>query len=138
MLISEPLPLVRVYLEVLDEQLRTQGGAQRGLSRLQRHWLGFCLMGMMITESFCWARFERASAGWYSARALTWMFRCAKLPWRWLLQTSVTVVLQRYGISQEVLILDEVTNPRAKVTERIGYAHKIKPLARVALLTAKD
>lgn len=126
MLISEPLPFVRAYLEALDEQLRTHCGAQRGLSRLQRHWLGFCLMGMMITESFCWARFERASAGRYSARALTWMFRCAKLPWSWLLQTSVTVVLQRYGISQGVLILDDVTNPRAKVTERIGYAHKIK------------
>jgi len=72
----------------------------------------------LTTESFCWARFERASAGRYSARALTWMFRCAKLPWSWLLQTSVTVVLQRYGISQGVLILDEVTNLCAKITIR--------------------
>jgi hypothetical protein len=126
MLISEPLPFVRAYLEALDEQLRSYRGTQRGLSRLQRHWLGFCLMGMMITESLCWARFERFSAGRYSAWALTWMFRHAKVPWRWLLRVSVTVVLQRYGIRQGVLILDDVTNPRAKVTERIGYAHKIK------------
>ena len=126
MLISEPLPFVRAYLEVLDEQLRAQGGERRGLSRVQRHWLGFCLMGMMLTESLCWARFERASAGRYSAGALTWMFRRAKLPWRWLLRVSVTVVLQRYGITQGVLVVDDVINPRAKVTERIGYAHKLK------------
>lgn len=67
MLISEPLPFVRAYLEALDEQLRTYRGGQCGLSRLQRHWLGFCLMGLLIIESLCWARFERASAGRYSA-----------------------------------------------------------------------
>ena len=126
MLISEPLPFVCAYLKALDEQLRSYRGTQRGLSQLQRHWLGFCLMGMMITESLCWARFERFSAGRYSAWALTWMFRHAKVPWRWLLRVSVTGVLQRYGIRQGVLILDDVTNPRTKVTERIGYAHKIK------------
>lgn len=81
MLISEPLPFVRTYLDVLDEQLRRYHGRARGLSRIQPHWLGFCLRGMRVTESLCWARFERASGGQYSARALTWMFRCAKLPW---------------------------------------------------------
>lgn len=126
MLISEPLPFVRAYLEALDEQLRRVGGERGGLSRLQRHWLGFCLMGMMITESLCWARFERASAGGYSAGALTWMFRRAKLPWSGLLRMSLTVVLARYGIRQGALILDDVINPRAKVTQRIGYAHKLK------------
>src|SRR5512144_1872708 len=126
MLISEPLPFVRTYLETLDEQLRTYRSGQRGLSRQQRHWLGFCLMGMMLTESLCWARFERFSAGQYSAWALTWMFRHAKVPWQWLLRVRVTVVLQRYGIRQGVLILDDVINPRAEVTERIGYSHKLK------------
>lgn len=126
MLISDPLPFVRAYLEALDEQLRRVGGDQGGLSRVQRHWLGFCLMGMMLTESLCWARFERASAGSYSAGALSWMFRHAKLPWSWLLRTSVTLVLARYGIRQGVLVLDDVINPRAKVTARIGYAHKLK------------
>lgn len=126
MLMSEPLPFVRAYLEALDAQLRRAGGGQGGLSRRQHHWLGFCLMGMMVTESLCWARFERASAGHYSAAALTWMFRRAKLPWSWLLRTSVTVVLARYGMTRGVLVLDDVINPRAKVTARIGYAHKLK------------
>lgn len=126
MLISEPLPFVRAYLAALDAQLRVCSGARRGLTRLQRHGLGFCLMGLLITESLCWARFERASAGRYSARALTWMFRRAKLPWSWLLRVSATVVLQRYGIRHGVLILDDLTNPRAKVTARSAYAHKLK------------
>jgi hypothetical protein len=126
MLISEPLPFVRAYLEALDEQLQRSRGSQRGLSRLQRHWLGFWLMGMMLTESLCWARFERAGLGRYSADALSWMFRRAKLPWGWLLRVSVQVVLARYGIGWGVLILDDVSNPRAKVTRRIGYAHKLK------------
>src|SRR5512144_360411 len=120
MLISEPLPFVRAYLETLDEQLRPDRSDQRGLSRRQRHWLGFCLMGMMITQSLCWARFERFSAGRYSAWALRWMFRHANLPWRWLWRGSVTLVWQRYGIRQGVLILEDLTNPGAKVTERIG------------------
>ncbi|HJW29871.1 MAG TPA: hypothetical protein VJ508_11600, partial [Saprospiraceae bacterium] len=60
--------------------------------RALRHWLGFCLMGMMLTESLCWARFERAGLGRYSADALSWMFRRAKLPWGWLLRVSVQVV----------------------------------------------
>ncbi len=126
MLISEPLPFVQAYLEALDEQLRVCSPRRRGLSRLQRHWLGFCLMGMMVTASLCWARFERASAGRYSQAALSWMFRRAKLPWSWLLRASVTVVLRRYGIGRGLLAVDDVTNPRAKVTSRIGYAHKIK------------
>lgn len=54
------------------------------------------------------------------------MFHHAKLPWSWLLRVSVTVVLHRYGIGQGVLIVDDVTNPRAQVTERIAYAHKLK------------
>ena len=126
MLFGEPLPFVCAYLEQLDEQLRVQGGPHRGLSRLQRHWLSFCLMGMMMTESLCWARFERASAGRYSAAALTWMFRHAKLPWGWLLRVSVRVVLHRYGITGGVLIIDDVANPRAKVTRHIAYTHKLK------------
>lgn len=126
MLIRQPLPFIPAYLEALDEQLRTLDGAGRGLSRLQRQWLGFCLMGIMITESLCWARFERAGLGWYSADALSGMFRCAKLPWSGLLRVSVQVVLARYGLHGGVLVVDDVINPRAKVTRRIGYAHKLK------------
>lgn len=115
MLISEPLPFVRAYLDVLDEQLRRYHGRSRGLSRIQRHWLGFCLMSMMVTESLCWARSERASGGRYSARALTWMFR--------LRQAALERVItrQRDGSAGPlrdpgggVLVAD---NPRAKVAQ---------------------
>ena len=87
--ISQPLPFIDAYLDALDEQLRTLDSAGRGLSRIQRQWLGFCLMGIMIAESLCWARFERAGLGRYSANVLSWTFRCAKLPWSGLLRVSV-------------------------------------------------
>lgn len=36
---------------------------------------------MLVTNSLCWARFERASLGTYSLAALSWMFRQANSPW---------------------------------------------------------
>jgi hypothetical protein len=62
---------------------------------IQRSWLGLCLMGILVTNSVCWARFERASLGRYSLAALSWMFRHAKLAFALLLQKSVQVVLRK-------------------------------------------
>jgi len=39
----------------------------------------------VITNSLCWARFERVGLGRYSQAALSWVFCRAKLPWEWLL-----------------------------------------------------
>ena len=40
-----------------------------GLSRLQRYWLSVGLMGILVSNSVCWARCERASLGHYSLAA---------------------------------------------------------------------
>jgi len=125
MRLSQPLPLVRASLETLDEQLRTYRSGPRGLSRRQRQWVGLCLMGMRITASWCWARCARFRAGRDSAWALTWLFRYATVPWRWRLRVRVTVVLHRDGIRQGVLSLDDVPNPRAKVTDRPGQSRYV-------------
>ncbi len=100
-----------------------------GLSRCQRWWLGICLMGIMMTNTVCWARIEQATLGQYSLAALSWMFRHAKLPWEWLLQMSVRVLLRRYGIEQGVLVIDDSDKRRTKVTRRIAHVHKIKDKA---------
>jgi hypothetical protein len=65
MLMSEPLPFVKGLSE-LDAALRAHRVSARGLSALQRRWLGFCLMAMMVTNSLCWTRFERAGLGRYA------------------------------------------------------------------------
>lgn len=126
MLISQPLPFVTAFIEALNTALLKHKPGSPGLSRTQRGWLGMCLMGIMVTNSVCWARFERASLGHYSLAALAWMFRHTKLPWEWLLQVSVQVLLNRYGITAGVLVTDDSDKRRAKVTSALAHIHKLK------------
>lgn len=100
--------------------------SEYGLSRLQRHWLGFCLMGIILTNSVCWAAFERVSLGSYKIGALSWMFRQAKLPWEFMLQIAVGLVLKQYGITEGVLVADDSDHKRSKRTKRIFKTHKLK------------
>ncbi len=79
-----------------------------------------------MTNSVCWARFERASLGKYKMGALSWMFRKAKLPWEMMLQVGVEIVLRHHGIREGVLATDEEDHGRSKKTKRIFKAHKIK------------
>jgi len=125
MYIDEPAPFIKEYVEELDETLR-KIEPDAGLSALQKRWLAFCLLAIVVTNSVCWARFERASLGQYSMAALCWMFRKAKINWGLILQASIKVILWRYGISSGVLTLDDSEKRRAKITKRIHRAHKLK------------
>lgn len=138
MLIGQPLPFVSTFVEELDAALKTHNGASRGLSALQRRWLSFCLMAVMVTNSLCWARFERAGLGRYSQAALSWMFRHAKLPWEVLLQRSVGVILHRHGIDSGTLVLDDTDKRRSKVTRRIAGVHKLKDKASGGFLMGQS
>ncbi len=129
MLISDPLPFVNEFLDGLDAALKTHNPLAPGLSKTQRGWLGFCLMGILITNTVCWAQFERASLGRYAVGALSWMFRHAKIPWERLLQGSVEVILSRYGITEGCLGLDDSDKRRSKSTTQIAYVHKLKDKA---------
>jgi hypothetical protein len=94
MFITTPVPFVKAFVDELNNILEKDRLGQ-GLSRRQRGWLAFCLTGILVTHSVCWAKFERASLGTSSLAALSWIFRTAKMPWASLLQTSVTVVLRQ-------------------------------------------
>jgi hypothetical protein len=128
-LISQPLPFVKAFVEAIDEAIRAHHPFSPGLSTIQRSWLGLCLMGIWVTNSVCWARFERASLGRYSLAALSWMFRHAKLPWALLLQKSVQVVLSQHGITWGSLVVDDADKERSKSTHRLAYVHKLKDKA---------
>lgn len=54
------------------------------------------------------------------------MFREAKIVWDYLLWASVTLVLEQYGITEGVLVLDESDRQRSKRTSRIYGADKQK------------
>lgn len=83
-------------------------------------------MGIILTNSVCWARFERVSLGSYKIGALSWMFRKAKLPWEFMLQIAVGLVLKQYGITEGVLVTDDSDHKRSKRTKRIFKTHKLK------------
>lgn len=131
MLISEPLPFVKEFIAALDAALKAHRPWGPGLSFAQRRWLGFCLMGILITNTVCWAKFERASLGRYSLAALSWMFRHAKIPWERLLPLSVQVILRRDGITEGCLCLDDSDQRRSKSPQKLltCTSSKIKPVA---------
>ena len=68
MFITTPLPFVQEFVDELHETLVTYQPCA-GLSRLQRLWLSFCPMGILVSNAVCWAKCERASLGNYSLAA---------------------------------------------------------------------
>jgi hypothetical protein len=64
--------------------------------------------------------------GDYKIAALSSMFCEAKVAWNHLLLASVTLMLERHGITEGVLVLDESDRARLKRTKRTHKAHKQK------------
>jgi len=125
MFIGKTLPFVRAFVDEVDRALKHHD-PDAGLTRIQKEWLGFCVVGILVTNSVCWKRFERASLGAKSARSVSWMFRHTTRFWQFLLHASVSVVLAKYGITEGVLVVDDSEKKRAKQTSRIYKAHKVK------------
>lgn len=125
MLIAEPLCFIKNYLRKINSAIEVHCPGSR-LSRIQQHWLAFCIMAIIVTNSVCWARFERASIGKYSLAALSWMFVKSKIPWDLLLQISVTQIILQYGLIEGILAIDETEKKRSKSTQKIFNTHKIK------------
>lgn len=121
---TEPLPFIKNYVEALDKGLKKHTG--KGLSLGQKLWLGFCLMGILVTNSVCWSRFERASFGLYRFSALSWMLRHTRLSWAKLLPVSVELILASHGITEGILVGDDSDRGRTKGVTRIHKAHKLK------------
>ena len=121
----EGLPFIKDYIEALNQSLnKIKSGAN--LSQLQCVWLRFVLLGLVVTNSLCWERFERFGLGKYQAPALCWMFRRAKIAWEILLQASVMYIIESYGIKSGILVIDDTDNERSKNTTEIAKVHKIK------------
>jgi hypothetical protein len=80
----------------------------------------------LVTNSICWARFERASLGTYSLAALSWMFRHAKIPWEHLLVASVRVMLASYGITGGSLVIDDTDKQRSKTATTLAHLDKLR------------
>ncbi|MFL7868697.1 MAG: transposase [Anaerolineales bacterium] len=124
MIMGNPLPFVEAYVEQLSAGLESHQ-PKAGLSRGQKAWLSFGLMGIMVTESVCWRKWVRAGLGRYSEALLSWYFR-GPMAWGLLLSFSVKLLLESFGTWEGVLVLDDTGKRRAKVTKRIPYVHYFK------------
>jgi hypothetical protein len=129
MLLEEPLGFIREYLEKINAAIEEKQPGQ-GLSKRQRVWLGFCISGILLTNSVCWARFERISLGKISLAAISWMFRKADINWEALLKESVRKILAEYGIKEGVLLADDTDRERSKNTKQIDKVHQLKDQKR--------
>ena len=121
---AQSLPFAISYVRELSGELR-RGNQSDALSNTQQNWLGFCLTGLLLTNSLCWAAFERMGMGRYRIGALSWMFRRANVAWAKLIQASVALLLRRIKCKSGTLVLDDSDHRRAKQTPRIFGAHKV-------------
>jgi hypothetical protein len=125
MIIGKPAPFVSAFIDAVDEAIRAQSPSH-GLSAIQRTWLAFCVTAVLVTNSICWARFERASLGTYALAALSWMFRHSKIPWDELLVASVRVILRHYGLTSGSLVVDDTDNQRSKAAKTLAHLYKLR------------
>jgi hypothetical protein len=125
MIIGKPAPFVSAFVTAVDEAMRAHQPSC-GMSAIPRTWLAFCVTAVLVTNSICWARFERASLGTYSLAALSWMFRHSKMPWDQLLVASVRVILRHHGLTSGSLLIDDTDNPRSKSASTLAHLYKLR------------
>jgi hypothetical protein len=116
MIDGEPLPFINDFLDSLQESL----DETHWLSKCQRFWLGFCLMGILMTNSIAWQKFERAIFKTYTKQAIS------KISWNELLDYSVKMILRKHGITNGTLVVDDKDHDRSKNAEHLHALHKIK------------
>jgi hypothetical protein len=136
MLVSDPLPFVKSFIEEIDLALGMHDPSLK-LTKIQKSWLCFCIMAIYITRTVCWAKFERASLGGRSMAALSWMFRNSKIPWEKLLTISTVVMINRFGITEGSVVVDETDKRRSKSAKAIYKQHKIKDKATGGYFTGQ-
>jgi hypothetical protein len=125
MILGKPAPFVRTFVDAVDDAIRAYH-PRHAMSATQRAWLAFCVTAVLVTNSICWARFERASLGTYAMAALSWMFRHSKIPWEHLLVASVRVILRHHGITSGSLVIDDTDNPRSKSAKVLAHLYKLR------------
>jgi hypothetical protein len=121
---ADALPFATQYVSELRDELHQRYSGQ-SLSRLQQNWLSFCITGILLTGTLCWAAFERMGLGSYRIAALSWMFRNSTVPWSKLLEVSTALILRVLKLTHGILVLDDTDNQRAKTAKHIHGTHKI-------------
>lgn len=125
MLIHEGLPFIKKYVDSLNEVIK-EHNRNAVLSKSQKKWLGFVLLGIIVTNVINWRLFSRISVGRLKVSAISWMFRQSKIDWELSFQMSVRNLIQRYGIVNCILNTDDTDKKRSKSAKKIFGLHKFK------------
>ena len=125
MLLTTPGEFISVYIDTLSKGLSEAHPAYR-LTLKQKLWLGFCLMGLLLSNSINWSSYSRLSLGRYRISALSWMFRHSCINFELLFEQSVYGILSIYGLTEGILIFDDTDNERSKNAEKIHGLGKQK------------
>ena len=64
MVINEGLPYIKEYVNALNQILK-QHSPDNKMSKLQCYWLSFVILGLLVTNTLCWSRFERFGLNGY-------------------------------------------------------------------------
>ena len=94
---TEAMPFITHYVSELANELHQRRPEYR-LSSIQQKWLSFCLTGMLLTGTLCWAAFEANGVGRLS-------------PWRAILDVLQSQTSMVTSASNQFLGLDaHITN----------------------------
>lgn len=83
-------------------------------------------MGILMTNSISWEKFERLSLKNYTKQAISWIFRHSKIKWDLLLVSSIKVILRKYHIEKGILVVDDKDVNRSKNAKKLYRLHKMK------------
>ena len=125
MILTEPLKFAKDFIDRLNEGLAA-ASPEAKLSNNQKLFLSFCICAIMLSNSVCWAEFERMSLGRWTMGRLSWMFRSSEMAWHLVLRCSVKLIIKKYGITEGTLVIDDSDNKRSKNTTHISNVHIIK------------
>ena len=134
----QPIPQVQTFVDELNHCVLELSG-DKGLTKAQRCWVVFVLMGIVVTGKLCWLAYERSDCfGRFRESGLRWIFKKSQMPWHLLLRASVLVIIRRYGITRGSLVIDDSEKRRSKNTHNIHGVQKVKDKIAVGSFKLKN
>lgn len=134
----QPIPQVQTFVDELNRCVMELSD-DKGLTKAQRCWTVFVLMGIVVTGKLCWLAYERSDCfGRFGEAGLRWIFKKSQMPWHLLLRASVLVIIRRYGISKGSLVIDDSEKRRSKNTKKIYGVQKVKDKVSSGFIQAQE
>lgn len=124
MIVGKPFAFLIDYVNQLSYIMEATE-KKSGITCGQKKWLAFCLTCIIVTNTICWRKFSRISLGTFTDSLLSWYFR-RPMTWGLLLSCSIRLVLEKFAVSEGLLLIDDTGKKRSKVTKRLPDVHYFK------------